>query len=678
MDNNDKEKDIFIKYNLSKHNEVPEKIDNLFNNFVKEEEKMKEEKIVKEQAEQKSKIKWPIYKKALGFAACFTILFAGAHIYATSQGYDNIFFLIKHVAEGGKVTDKNEILSDRDITISYSDIEIGNGIKLQVNRLSVKDNKAKLTIRIDKQKEQGSVTPLSYKVTNKNGDILGELKEGDIHDLVYSRDIELDNFEDDIKVIKLEIYNRNNELMKKLSIDLESRFIEIDESNSKVSKISEIELKEYLSAFALLNYNNTGEHNSYESANERKLLAAGKLWDIVLYDKYPVQTAYYEVDKMNELVKSFTDVPIENGLIKVEDLYFSVKESDGKKHYAFNQFDGYPTAICLSVDDISYSNGIYTVKFTYIYPSMDDYTSNNLENIERYQSVIELQYNEDSQFSKYFVKNIGETKVVQKGENEEDTLPIDNNEGKANKESCDHYYTVKNLGYSGHTTLDGTHTKTCTKCGDTITEKHNFQEWNDIGGGAYTLWCKDCKRYVYTTNYDLVKNSGYPVKENESIGDSAQSISWTEYWGTGIKMQIPTDFTKTLDYRSALVDNGINGHLASMYEGTLEDSKGTPMNIQLGFYYPDMTPTDDEIYNATHNNDGSECTKKVSASGETWYIRKIQNLSTGALLGYTISNIDNSTEYKTLRQYKLYSDEMNVKIENVVSYMINTTTLHSF
>lgn len=689
MDKNEKELDAFIKYNLSKHKEVPEKIDNLFNNFVKEEVKMKnngKEEIESQETKQVTNKRF-FNRKVLGFAACLMILFAGANIYATSKGYDNIFFLIKHVAQGGSITDKNEILSDRDITISYSDIEIGNGIKLQVNKLTVKDNKAKLTVRIDKQKETGDVTPLSYKVTNENGDILGELKEGDIQDLVYTRDIELDNFKDDIKIIKLEVYNHKNEIMKKLIINLESKFIEIDESNSKISKISEIELKEYLSAFALLAYDNTdgsenGTHVSLAGTNERKLLAGGKLWDIVLYDSEPVQSAYYETEKMNELVKSFTDITIgDDGLIMTENKYYTVVENGGKKHYAFTQYDGYPTAICLSVDDITYNNGVYTVKFTYIYPSMDDYASNNLENIERYQSVIELQYNEDSQYSKYFVKNFnfGETKIVEKGENEE-TLPTGNDTttGNNNSETCDHYYTVKSLGYSGHTTLDGTHTRVCTKCGDTITEKHHFQEWYDIGGGAYTLWCKDCKQYVYTNNYNLVQSSGYPVKENESTADSAQSVSWTEYWGTGIKMQIPADFTKTLDYTSSLVDNGINGHLARMYEGTLEDSKGTPMNIQLGFYYPDMTPTEDEIYDATHNNDGSECTKKVSASGETWYIRKKQNTSTGALLGYTISNIDNSTGTPTLRQYKLYSDVMNTKIENIVSYMINTTTLHSF
>ena len=48
---------------------------------------------------------------------------------------------------------KDDILSDKDITISYKSIEIAKGIKMQINRLAVENEKATLFLRIDKTKE---------------------------------------------------------------------------------------------------------------------------------------------------------------------------------------------------------------------------------------------------------------------------------------------------------------------------------------------------------------------------------------------------------------------------------------------------------------------------------------------------------------------------------------------
>ena len=168
--------DSFIKNKLQKDDLISKKADDVFNNFFKEVEQMenKENKIVEEKTETKEneKIennpKKPKWKKVLSIAACLLVLFVGSNIYATSKGYDNIFFLIKHVIQGGNITDRNEILSDKDITISYKPIAIGKGIEVQVNELKVKNNEAKLYLVIDTQKATEEIKKLNFKVTSSN------------------------------------------------------------------------------------------------------------------------------------------------------------------------------------------------------------------------------------------------------------------------------------------------------------------------------------------------------------------------------------------------------------------------------------------------------------------------------------------------------------------------------
>ena len=433
MDNNEKEKDIYIKYNLSKHKEVPEKIDNLFNNFVKEVEKMdkKEENNVEkeegkfETKEKKVKNNRIVFRRVLGFVACVTIAFAGANIYATSQGYDNIFFLIKHVAEGGKITDKNEILSDRDITISYNSIDIGKGIKLQVNKITVKDNEAKLFLVVDTSKATEKITELKYKVKSDNTEMCSETQTNNIV-TKFEKELVLDNFKDDTKVLTLNIIANNLELST-IKINLETKEIEVD-GEKELEKISEIELKQYLSAFALLDYpEGHGGVDSYID-NQYSLLVGATLKREMFNTTNTAELSRFDVDEMNEIVKSFTDIKIENGLINVGNGLFKITNENGKSYYEFTQLDGIPTAICLSVDNITYENGIYTADFTYCYPTVDDYEKDNIENIERYSNTIKLKLNTDSEYSKYYIESLGVKKVAKEAEKNETENTADNNQ----------------------------------------------------------------------------------------------------------------------------------------------------------------------------------------------------------------------------------------------------------
>ena len=109
-------------------------------------------------------------KRLLITAVCLTLLVGGGNIYASTQGYDNIFFLIvEKLGISQDVFGKEEILSDRDITISYRPIEIAKGTQIQVNSLVIKDNEAKLKMHVNEPNAQESITPLKYVVKDENG-----------------------------------------------------------------------------------------------------------------------------------------------------------------------------------------------------------------------------------------------------------------------------------------------------------------------------------------------------------------------------------------------------------------------------------------------------------------------------------------------------------------------------
>ena len=98
-----------------------------------------------------------------------------------------------------------------------------------------------------------------------------------------------------------------------------------------------------------------------------------------------------------------------------------------------------------------------------------------------------------------------------------DKLPSSNNTNTNSSHVHDYQVVKSNLQSSTddvHTTLNGTHAVRCTICGDEYEEEHHFDTWWTLyDGTAWTLWCQDCSRYVYTSDYNVVQNSGYPLRE---------------------------------------------------------------------------------------------------------------------------------------------------------------------
>lgn len=87
----DFEKDVFIKDAFKKDELISRKADVVFNNVKNLEMVTKDNE--KELNNKKSKISK--LQKIISIAACTVIVFGGANIYATTQGYENIFFMIK-------------------------------------------------------------------------------------------------------------------------------------------------------------------------------------------------------------------------------------------------------------------------------------------------------------------------------------------------------------------------------------------------------------------------------------------------------------------------------------------------------------------------------------------------------------------------------------------------------
>ena len=105
----DNEKDEYIKEKLKEDVLISKKADDLFNEFLKGEKFMNSEdnnfhtndkeinevekdNIVEFAKQKKNKSK----KKVLGLVASLMIIFLAANGYASTQGYNNIFFAIKN------------------------------------------------------------------------------------------------------------------------------------------------------------------------------------------------------------------------------------------------------------------------------------------------------------------------------------------------------------------------------------------------------------------------------------------------------------------------------------------------------------------------------------------------------------------------------------------------------
>ena len=238
------EEDKKIKAFVSSDKKISEKVNKTFDSFIEQVEKNQilENDVIDENNGTQFLLR---FRKILAVAASFLMIAVGSNVYAKSQGYENIFFLIKNIVYNEEKTD-DEIFSDKDIVISYKSIQITDEIELQINELQIKDNTAKLYLLVKEQKENLD-SPLNYKVYNNENQEMYSSKNNKKHEEnIYTEVLNLKNYKDSCTKLKLEIYNNNGVLLKSIIIDLLEKTIEARTENQVINKISQIELNKFI------------------------------------------------------------------------------------------------------------------------------------------------------------------------------------------------------------------------------------------------------------------------------------------------------------------------------------------------------------------------------------------------------------------------------------------------
>lgn len=431
----DNEKDLFIKEKFRKDELISKKADDVFNNFLEGKTKMEEEK---ETIVNKTKDKIIYFKRILSVAAMFVVIFLGANVYAVTQGYDNIFFMIKNMSTSGTVTGKKDILKDQDITISYKTIEIAEGVSVQFNRFTVKDNKATLFMGIDQvygAAEDKKISLIEIENEDDNSQLATKTLKNNNN--LGEEEIDIGFFKDDIKNLKVTIYS-STEKLAVMRIDLTNREIVIlSNSYNELEKISEIELKEVLSKYAILN-----SYEDFDIANtdneELNFIVNGKPTKGQFINNNLVQCAiectknedFYDAEygvgpeKMNKAIKEMTGLEVKDRLDVASTFYEYNKDADAYWHA---NGDGSIAARCLNITDISYEDGIYTVDYQYFYTGDDAIT--RIKNTDAYESTIQFKINEDYEYIKYKivsdVYNLKSKKIVDDTKEDDKNVVVD-------------------------------------------------------------------------------------------------------------------------------------------------------------------------------------------------------------------------------------------------------------
>ena len=477
----DREKDRFIKAQLQKDKLISKKADDVINNFLKEGYNMEEKNQAQNNKQQENIIqKKSPWKKILATAACLVVVFGGANAYAHTQGYGNIFFMIKYLITGQNdyVEGKENILSDRDITISYQPINLTENVSLIVKKLQIKDGNAKLILMESQKQPNDTNLPLKYEVTDDSNAKLGEAESEISGNNVNSqKELQLNNFKENTKIINLKVSSKNNNLIANLKIDIENKTVEVAGEQEALQKISEIELKEFLGYAAGLSKENNQVNLARTSYDSTSIL--GVAIDLS-YDKV-TKTKINGVDSLlasdvNEAIESILDIKAAELDMSTVDYYKKIT-NNGTDYYQFNVAgDVLFRGECIDVSNISFCNGIYTVTYSYWFPPDDPEA--DINQFEIFEQTISLKLNENAKYSKFKIMTTEEPIIIQDPENriEEEPQP------------------------SPTTTSMPTATPTAT-------------------------------------------STPTATAQPTAIDNYATSMSWTNYWAPGLKFQYPTTFS---------------------------------------------------------------------------------------------------------------------------------------
>ena len=402
----DEEKDLFIKSKL-KDGYIPEKIDDLFNNSINLIENKEGENMEENNQKIKKNKKQVIIKRVAAMAACLVVALGGGNIYATTHGYNNVFFMIKEFVNSEiSVSGKEEILSDRDITISYKQIQIATNLKVTIKELQVKDGVAKLFIKVDEVGEiDSAIVPLKYKIYDDNDKLLSEKESSKEESNVvsYTEEIEIKDYNNE-NIINLEIDKSNGSKITTIKINLEEKTIEVQGEKEQLNKISEIELKKFLGYEASMEFSKL---DNCEDTEGTKVLAVyeflaneDKLEEYKLKKKelYGVMNASV-VEKIAKEVFGETI-----GTMKKNDGVYTTYTENGVKYYGMEYAsDIYIGGSCINISDISYCAGVYTATFTYSYLPDVPEGEYDVNDLAIYQNTVNFKYDENNKYSKFLI-----------------------------------------------------------------------------------------------------------------------------------------------------------------------------------------------------------------------------------------------------------------------------------
>lgn len=505
-------------------------------------------------------------KKIMTIITVIVILFLGVNTFAATQGYNNIFFIIKNLVAPESANSKDEILLDRDITISYQPIKIFRDLSLQINKLIVEDDEATLYLDVTNDANENEIDNyVVYGITDGKKELIGNHMATNTTSGRYIEKIKLTNFSNNTKILLLELFDKNHNKISILEINLDKKEINILDGGveKEIEKISEVELKKFLSNCLKMNYydlhitltDNPEDYYYNEIKVEMALKILGKT------------EAKQEI--VHSIIKEFSGKEI-NETLKLANVIATAK--DGNYKIIDNKFDKTFSAMCLEISDIKYSDGIYNVSCVYVFPIESDYQNNSIEKLSKYASTVQIKLNDDYEYSKYCILDIDDIKSEFLPEedivDDKETIKEDISNEKENENNSNNSTSDKVEDNSSDT---NTENKPNNSTDSTVPIKPN-DSWD---------WQEDA----------IPGNS-----EN-----SASSIVWNDFFTPGLRGKIPAGWNikEFMNGYSGIEDDG---KLAKSISGTVIGidaltNKEVKSDVIINFYMPEFIDvTDTETY----------------------------------------------------------------------------------
>lgn len=387
MKNSEQFDDKIIKDFFSKDNVISIEANNIFEETLNQ---------ISNMEKPKNKSAKNIIQKWMSVAACLLILLISANTYAKSNGYDNIFFMIKNVFINEEVAGAENLLSDREITLSYTTIEITKEFQIQIQKIILEENSATLHIFVI----DGKAEKIRYKVYDDNNKIVADYKSSrNTDDMYYTEELKFKNSVKENSKLKLEIYEKNQKLLATININIANKEILINGEDIALNR-KKTELKYYLESFVFLN----------DDALKNKT-------DRIIYAAQRINSGFYDLDDIIKTINLFYNdkINIVNEKIKLDkDSIFTYKKaSDGISELIIPSIQR--RGICTEIKDISYENNTYKVKFIYCISNYDEEndTYEDIDNLAKYEATAIISSNLSTDYPKYKLLSLSKGEKIE-------------------------------------------------------------------------------------------------------------------------------------------------------------------------------------------------------------------------------------------------------------------------